>query len=99
MHYNSQSSYDAASKANLFDSYFFDQFREASSYNIDIDFTEDAKFDIDFCPSKIRNILENTNSSKAPGPDGIKGVVLKNCCNSLAEPLSIIQKGVCNNCD
>ena len=67
VHYNSQSSYDAASKANLFNSYFFDQFSEPSSYNIDIDFSEDAKYDIDFCPSKIRNILENTISSKAPG--------------------------------
>ena len=96
VHYNSQSSYDAASKANLFNSYFFDQFSEPSSYNIDIDFSEDAKYDIDFCPSKIRNILENTISSKAPGPDGIYGVVLKNCSNSLAEPLSIIFKLVYN---
>ena len=96
VHYNSQSSYDAASKANLFNSYFFDQFSEPSSYNIDIDFSEDAKYDIDFCPSKIRNILENIISSKAPGPDGINGVVLKNCSNLLAEPLSIIFKLVYN---
>ena len=35
-------------------------------------------------------ILESINPSKAAGPDGIHGTVLKNCASSLALPISMI---------
>ena len=33
-------------KANIFNKYFFDQFSNYSTYNIDIDFSKDDMFDI-----------------------------------------------------
>ena len=33
-------------------------------------------------------LLKNINPSKAAGPDGIHGMVLKNCAASLATPLT-----------
>ena len=35
-------------------------------------------------------LLKNINPSKAAGPDGIHGMVLKNCAPSLAKPLTIM---------
>ena len=77
-------------KANLFNSYFFDQFSEASSYDICIDWTNDSLFDIDFDPAEIKRLLSNMNSNKACGPDGIHGKILKHCAVSLANPLSML---------
>lgn len=77
-------------KANLFNNYFFDQFSDASSYEIDIDWSEDEDFSIDFNPLRIRDCLLAINPNKACGPDGIHGRVLKNCAASLAKPLSMI---------
>ena len=75
-------------KANLFNSYFYDQFSEESNYEISIDWSNDQSFDINFCPSLIRNLLSAINSNKACGPDGIHGKILKNCAVGLAQPLS-----------
>lgn len=79
-------------KADLFNDFFYDQFSEPSTYNIDIDFSNDSRFDIAFDPSYIHKLLHNINSNKAQGPDGIHGKVLKNCANSLAIPLSKLFK-------
>ena len=79
-------------KAELFNSYFFDQFSEASQYDIEVDWSNDKDFDIEFCHIKIRKLLAGINSNKACGPDGIHGNVLKRCADSLAQPLSIIFK-------
>ena len=35
-------------------------------------------------------LLKDINPSKAAGPDGIHGMVLKNCAPSLAKPLTIM---------
>ena len=79
-------------KANLFNKFFCDQFSERSDYNIDFDYSNDVKYDILFCPSKIRDLLSKMNSNKAKGPDGIHGKILKNCASSLAYPLSVLFK-------
>ena len=79
-------------KANLFNSYFFDQFSEASNYDVSIDWTSDSLFDIDFDPLEIKVLLSDLNSNKACGPDGIHGKILKQCAVSLALPLSMLFK-------
>ena len=77
-------------KANLFNGYFFDQFSDASNYDINIDWSNDDLFNIDFNPIKIRDLLSVINSNKACGPDGIHGKILKHCAVGLAHPLSML---------
>ena len=79
-------------KANMFKRYFFDQFSNESTYEIDIDFSVDGMFDIDFSCTRVKQFLDNVNINKAAGPDGIHGSVLKYCSDSLCRPLSIIFK-------
>ena len=91
-----KSSSDTKVKADMFNRFFFDQFSEGSSYDIDIYFQNDNDFDIDFNTIKIRDILRNIDCNKAQGPDNIHGVILKTCANSLAQPLSILFKLIYN---
>ena len=79
-----KSSSDTKVKVDMFNMFFFDQFSEASSYDIDICFQSDNNFDIDFNSGKIRDILRNIDCNKAQGPDNIHGAILKTCANSLA---------------
>ncbi|MCP4492894.1 MAG: hypothetical protein GY820_37170, partial [Gammaproteobacteria bacterium] len=83
-------------KAKLFNEYFFEQFSDPSSYDINIDFSTDTRFDIDFNHRKIRKLLTKINSNKAHGPDGIHGKLLKNCAVGLAYPLCLLFN-VCYN--
>ena len=79
-------------KAELFNHYFSEQFSSPSNYNINIDWSNDASFNIDFCHRKVRKLLLKINPNKASGPDGIHGKILKNCAVSLAYPLSLMFK-------
>ena len=79
-------------KANLFNTYFCDQFSDSSNYNIDIDVSNDNDFDVSFCHRDIRKLLSNINSNKANGPDAIHGKILKCCAVSLSYPLSLLFK-------
>ena len=79
-------------KAELFNNCFADQFSDESKYDIDIDFNDDIYNNIDFDFREIRKMLRNINVNKACGPDGISGKILKNCCGSLAYPLSLIYR-------
>ena len=85
-----KSSSDTKLKADMFNKFFFDQFSNASSYDIDISFESDNNFDIDFNVDKIRDILRNIDCNKAQGLDNIHGIILKTCANSLAWSLSIL---------
>ena len=91
-----KSSSDTKVKADMFNRFFFDQFSEASNYDIDISFESDNNFDIDFNIDKIRDILRNIDCNKAQWPDNIHGIILKTCSNSLARPLSILFKLIYN---
>ena len=92
MHLGSTFRDTSLDKANLFNKYFCDQFSETSSYDVPIDFSNDAHFDIDFSPCNVSLMLLRINSNKASGPDGIHGKILKKCASSLTHPLSILFK-------
>ena len=79
MQYNNRYRNNPKNQATLFDQFFADQFSEASSYDIDIDWHNDEDNDIDFNISKVRNLLKLVKPRKASGPDRIHGLVLKNC--------------------
>ena len=67
-----------------------------SEYDVDIDFSNDELFDIDFSRTRIKQFLDNINTKKAARPDGIHGSVLKHCSVSLCRPLSIIYRLIYN---
>ena len=90
MYRNDQFRTSPLDKANLFNEFFCDQFSDKSEYNVDIDFINDDKFDIDFCPLKISYLLSKINSNKANGPDKIHGKILKFCSKSIAYPLAVL---------
>ena len=79
-------------QANLFNEFFCKQFSESSRYDIDIDFSHDYLFDIDFDHRNIRRLLLQVNSNKAQGPSGIHGTILKKCAVGIAYPLSLLFK-------
>ena len=68
-----KSSSDTKVKVNMFNKFFYDQFSEASRYDIDISFESDNNFDIDFNIDKIRDILRNIDCNKAQGPNNPSG--------------------------
>ena len=76
-------------QAKLFNKFFSDQFSEKSDYNIDLEMNPNDKFkDLKFHEFDVMLLLKNINPSKAAGPDGIHGMVLKNCAPALAKPLT-----------
>ena len=79
-------------QANLFNKYFFEQFSQESSYDIDIDLkhSDSSLNNIKIHAFDVYPILKEINAGKAAGPDDIHGIVLKNCAVSLAIPLTII---------
>ena len=76
--------------ANLFNTFFSDQFSTASEYNIEISFEDDTLIDFEFDIDKISGLLRNLNANKAAGPDGLQAKLLKGCARGLAKPLSIL---------
>ncbi len=95
--YSGQLRFKPKDQAELFNSFFYNQFSDPSSYNIDISYDNDTNFNIDFDHRDVRKLLSNINSNKAQGPDGIHGKILKNCSVGLAFPLTCIFR-VSYNC-
>ena len=84
---------DPAEQAELFNNYFYRQFSEQSTYNIQIQHNRHNRSDdIDFNADRVKIILSGLNVNKAIGPDLIHGRVLKNCAGALSYPLSILFK-------
>ena len=90
VHLNDVFKTDPIEQAQLFNSYFQEQFSEPSAYSIPIEFGQHDEWHIDFGPVRVLGVLKNLNPSKALGPDKISGKVLKNCCHTLNVPLSIL---------
>ena len=85
--YNNDISTNAITKANMFNSFFFDQFSEQSTYDIDIDLDRIEDY-IDFSETRVKQLLNDININRACGPDNIPGIVLKNTSSSISSPLS-----------
>ena len=78
-------------QANLFNEYFSDQFSDKSQYSTQIDMDNNNSFiDLKFHELDVLLLLRKINPSKAAGPDGLHGMILKNCAPSLAKPLTIL---------
>ena len=92
MHLDNRFRNKSSEKAELFNSYFYEQFSGPSNYNTHISWSNDQAFDIDFNRNRLRKLLSSVNSNKASGPNGIHGKILKNCSESLAYILSLIFK-------
>ena len=88
VYYNDLHRTDHIEQANLFNTFFYEQFSCPSNYNIDINYN--TNFDIQFEEQDVYVILKNLDPNKAPGPDKIHGKVLKSCAKSLAIPLTIL---------
>ena len=95
--YSGQLKFKPQEQAVLFNSFFYDQFSDPSSYDIDISYTYDSNSCIDFDHRTTRKLLSKINSNKAQGPDGVHGKLLKNCSVGLAFPLTCIFR-VSYNC-
>ena len=81
-------------KADMFNSFFYDQFSEPSSYDIHIDFDIDGEEYIDFSTERVNQLLKDININKACGLDAIPGIVLKHCSSSISAPLSRLFKSI-----
>ena len=88
--YSGEIRFIAKDQAELFNTFFYNQFSDPSSYLCDISYDNDNLFDIDFDHTSVQRMLSNINSNKAQGPDGIHGKILKNCAAGLAFPLTTI---------
>ena len=88
--YGSRFRNNCADQASLFNEYFFEQFSEQSNYDIGITYDNDQFSDFIINSHDVFHILKSLNPSKAVGPDGIHGKILKRCARSLAYPLSTL---------
>ena len=82
----------ACDKTNLLNEYFYSQFSEASSYEIDNEINNGARgfMDLHLHVIDVLLILKELNPSNAARPDGIDGIILKNCAASIAKCGEII---------
>ena len=92
VNYNGRFRNNPLDQCELFNTYFADQFSQASTYNIRVDFSTEPNDGFQITHQDVRKLLKNINSNKAPGPDGMHGKILKNCAEGICYPLSLIFK-------
>ena len=66
---------EPSKQAELFNSYFYDQFSGISNYSTDVDFSNDILANFRFEENKIKDILLGIDTNKSSGPDEILGIV------------------------
>ena len=62
-------------QSELFNTFFYDHFSNASAYDIEIAYSRSQNFVIDFNQTRLYEILKNINSNKAMGPDKMRDKV------------------------
>ena len=80
-------------KAEILNKFFCSVFTQEKTDNIPKPENRNENENIDnviFTKDKVLKKLKDINSAKAGGPDGIQAAVLKELCNELCEPLSIL---------
>ena len=77
INYNGTIRNDPKGQAELFNTYFYDQFTQKSKYNIAIDLKENDNFEININRKLVHEYLSDLNPNKAPGPDGIPSTCYK----------------------
>ena len=91
VYYGNRFRRDCTDQAALFNDYFSHQFSDPSDYDVNIEYDHNCRFkDLRFHVLDVFLILKSTNSSKAAGPDGMHGLLLKNAASSLAKPLTML---------
>ena len=88
VHYNDLFKSDFKGQADLFNSFFYEQFSSQSNYEIKINYNNLNQ--VHFSVPDVKNILKNLDPNKAPGPDQIHGKILKNCASALCTPLTLL---------
>ena len=88
VHYNDLFKSDFKGQADLFNSFFYEQFSSQSNYEIKINYNNPNQ--VHFSVPDVKNILKNLDPNKAPGPDQIHGKILKNCASALCTPLTLL---------
>ena len=89
VHYKEIFKSDFKGQADLFNSFFYEQFSCQSNYNININYNINSN-QVYFSVHEVKNILKNLDPNKAPGPDQIHGKILKNCASALSTPLTLL---------
>ena len=90
VHYGNRFRSKDSDVANLFNKYFSDQFSSPSTYDINIDFSNDPHSEEKLDEKSIFDLLRKMNANKAAGPDGIQSKLMKMCAKGLAKPLAIL---------
>ena len=93
--YKNKISSNTITKTNMFNNFFYNQFSEPSTYDIEISLEQDEEY-IDFSTTRISQLLSDINVNKACGPDSIPGIVLKHCSTSNSAPLSRLFHSIYN---
>ena len=69
LNYGTKFRNNPVSQSELVNEFFCDQFSDASSHDIDIDYTYDKNFHIDFNFRRVRRFPKLVNPNKVTGPD------------------------------
>ena len=93
--YKNEISSNTITKANMFNNFFYSQFSEPSTYDIEISLEQDEEY-IDFSTTRISQLLSDINVNKTCGPDNIPGIVLKHCSTRISAPLSRLFHSIYN---
>ena len=96
MKFSNSSSGDPATICEFFRSFFSKSYTDTAFIASDSHFShldnclKTSSIDLYFDEAMVKNYLNRLRSNTSPGPDGIPEIILKNCSEVLASPLSCL---------